>query len=273
MSTAKKVLLPSLVKKYLMAGSGLVLVLFVLGHMIGNVQFFGPPEMINAYAYKLHHLPGHPYTLWAIRLFLLACVVVHVAMAVLLVKENQAARPQKYANQGFRKADYASRTMPMTGLIVLAFIIFHILQYTVRVVPEDYSVTIGEAPIPQKYGLAPIEYFDVYAMMAKGFSSIGVSVFYIIAVGLLCVHLTHGVSSMFQSIGIRNESWRKRLHAFALAYGWVIFLGFASIPASVIFFGHGKAYLAEKEAQWAEQAQAQDNVTLAQHELTSDEGR
>ncbi len=264
MSAEKKVLLPSLVKKYLMAGSGLILVLFVLGHMAGNLQFFGPPEMINAYAYHLHHLPGAPVSLWAIRLFLLLCVGTHIAMAVLLVKENQAARPQKYAKQGFRKADYAARTMPMSGLIILAFIIFHILQYTVRNVPENYNETIGEATFEQAHGLPPIEYFDVYAMMVKGFSNVGISIFYLVAMALLCMHLTHGVASMFQSIGFRNEMWRKRLHTLAVAYGWFIFIGFASIPVSVIAFGHGKAYLAEKEAEWAAQTQQAQTVQLAQ---------
>lgn len=263
MSAPSKVILPSLVKKYLMAASGLILVLFVLGHMIGNLQFFGPPEMINAYAYHLHNLPGKPVTLWAIRLFLLACVVVHVAMAVLLVKENRAARPDRYANQGFRKADYASRTMPISGLIIFGFIIFHILQYTVRIAPENYNKTIGEAPISLGHGTEKLEYFDVYAMMVKGFSDPVISIVYIVTMVLLCMHLTHGVSSMFQSIGFRNEIWRKRLHAVAVAYGWIIFIGFASIPASVIFFGHGKAYLQEKEAEWAAKAQVTQTVEVA----------
>ncbi|MGE9292802.1 MAG: succinate dehydrogenase cytochrome b subunit [Puniceicoccales bacterium] len=261
MSAAKKVILPSLVKKYLMAGSGIILVLFVLGHMLGNLQFFGPPEMINAYAYHLHHLPGAPVTLWLIRAFLLACVVVHIAMAVLLVKENREARPQNYAKQGFRDSDYAARTMPMSGLIILAFIVFHILQYTVRVVPEHYNATIGQAPVEVAH--QHLEYFDVFAMMVKGFSSPIVSIFYIIAVGLLCVHLTHGVTSMFQSLGVRNELWRGRLKCLASAYGLFVFIGFASIPASVLFFGHGKSYLAEKEAEWAAAPAAEVSVNDA----------
>lgn len=275
MSAAKKVILPSLVKKYLMAGSGIILVLFVLGHMLGNLQFFGPPEMINAYAYHLHHLPGHPVTLWIIRAFLLACVVVHIAMAVLLVKENREARPQNYAKQGFRESDYAARTMPMSGLIIFAFIIFHILQYTVRVVPEHYNATIGQAPVEVSH--LQLEYFDVFAMMVKGFSSPVISIFYLIAMALLCMHLTHGVASMFQSLGVRNEVWRYRLKCLATAYGCFIFIGFASIPASVLFFGHGKAYLAEKEAEWAKTPAAEVSVIDAQAAhtqfVTLNEGR
>lgn len=243
--------IPSLVKKYLMALSGLVLVLFVLGHMAGNLLFFAGPQAINTYAYNLHHMPGEPFTLWAVRLGLLAALVLHVWMAVLLTKENRAARPDSYADQKSRASGYAARTMPMTGLILLAFIVFHILQFTVRVVPENYEQTIGESVIT--VGQSQVAFFDVYAMMVKGFSSPLVSLFYIIAVGLLCMHLTHGVSSMFQSVGLRNELWRPRLNALALAYGWVIFIGFASIPAAVMAAGVGKDYLAQKEREWSAQ--------------------
>lgn len=234
-----------------MALSGLVLVLFVLGHMLGNLQFLVGPEAINAYAYHLHHLPAAPYSLWAIRLFLLAMVIIHVWTAVALTIENRQARPEKYVHKRYRAIKYAARTMPMTGLILLAFLIFHLLQYTVRITPENYNETIGDSLIsigPRATDVIPS--FDVFAMMVAGFSNIWVSLFYIVAVGLLCLHLTHGVSSMFQSIGIRNEQWRYRLDKLALIYGWVIFIGFAAIPVSVIVFGHGKEYLAEKYKQW-----------------------
>lgn len=258
MSDAQKVVIPSLVKKYLMAGSGLVLVLFVLGHMLGNLQFFLGPEAINAYAYHLHHLPGHPLSLWVIRLVLIACLFVHVWMAILLTKENRAARGNDgYAQKHSNVASYAARTMPITGIVLLLFIVLHILQFTTRVVPEDYNATIGEAPIEVAH--VQLQYFDVFAMMVKGFSSPLFSAIYIIAVGLLCMHLSHGVSSMFQSIGWRNEIWRKRLHGFALLYGWAIFLGFAAIPASVLS-GYGKSYLAEKESEWAAQPSAAEEV-------------
>ena len=220
----------SLIKKYLMALSGGVLVAFVLVHMLGNLQFFGGPEAINAYAYKLHSLP--PVILWGFRLFLLLSIAIHVWVAILLTRENRAARPQRYKVKARVQASYASRTMPMTGLILLAFIIFHILHFTVRVVPENYNKTIASAKIMHNGN--EIETFDVYSMMVTGFSNWGVSLFYLIAVGLLCIHLSHGVSSMFQSVGLRNQRWRVTLDRVALAYGWCIFLGFASIPIAVL---------------------------------------
>ena len=163
----------------------------------------------------------------------------------MLTKENQHASSDVYFKKKHKRASYAARTMPMTGVIILCFIIFHILHYTVRTVPEPYGDTIGNAAIEVNH--VTLAYFDVYAMMVKGFSSPLVSGFYILAVALLCMHLSHGVSSMLQSIGLRNEHWRGRLDKIAMVYGWVIFLGFASIPTAVLA-GVGKDYLKQREA-------------------------
>ncbi len=226
-----------------MALTGLVLVLFVMGHMLGNLQIFLGPDVINAYAYKLHEvLP--PSALWAVRLFLLVCIAVHIWMAVLLTIENRRARPQAYLKQRPVQATYASRTMRMSGVILLAFIIFHIAHYTVRAVPGmqyNDSDVLDSTNVPLfKDGLAVVKEgetvltFNVYDMMIDGFEAWWVSAFYIVATGLLCLHLTHGVSSMFQTVGLRNQLWRLRLNRAALLYGWVVFLGFAITPVAVL---------------------------------------
>lgn len=242
--------LSSLTKKYLMAISGLVLVGFVLGHMLGNLQVypvFGGEEGFNAYAYKLHNLPYN--ILWVIRGFLLACLVVHVWVAVLLVLENRRARPENYRAQDYVQASYSSRTMRWTGPILLAFIIYHLLHFTVRVGPgAEYGDSELHPDVPlMKDGHKVVDYVeptsgevvykmthDAYGMVISGFSSWPVSIFYIISMALLCLHLSHGVSSMFQSLGLRNKEWRKRLDRFAISYGWVVFLGFISIPIAVL---------------------------------------
>ncbi len=226
-----------------MALTGLVLVLFVLGHMLGNLQIFLGADVINAYAYKLHHLlPAS--ILWAIRLFLLACVGIHIWMAVWLTLDNRKARPQKYADDKMVQASYSSRTMRMSGIIILAFAIFHIAHFTVRSVPgmqydEPGVIDPSEVPLVKHGGIITHEgevvmTFNVNDMMIDGFQVWWVSAFYMIATGLLCMHLAHGVSSMFQSVGLRNKLWRVRLDRIALLYGWVIFLGFASIPAATL---------------------------------------
>lgn len=232
----------SIGKKYLMALTGLGLVAFVLIHMVGNLQIFLGPDAINAYAYKLHSLP--PVVLWGFRAGLLLLIVVHVWTAIMLTRENRAAR--KVAGEIKPvQATYASRTMPITGFILLFFIIFHILQFTVRVVPEDYNATVPY--VPTEIGYNTIEVFDVFTMMVAGFSSWWISAFYLLGMGLLCLHLTHGVSSMFQSLGFRNESTRYNLNRLALAYGWVIFLGFASIPAGVLVSTKGGPALVDMD--------------------------
>jgi succinate dehydrogenase / fumarate reductase cytochrome b subunit len=132
----------------------------------------------------------------------------------------------------------------MSGIILLAFIIFHIAHFTVRNVPGmEYEepgvldktkvplVKDGEAVMKNGHEITT---FNVNDMMVLGFQNGWVSAFYIIATGLLCMHLTHGFSSMFQSVGLRNGLWRKRLDRAALAYGWIVFLGFAIIPIAVM---------------------------------------
>ncbi len=213
----------SIGKKYLMAISGVILTGFVLGHMLGNLQFFLAPHWINEYA---HHLQNMPYgLLWVVRLVMLTAVVVHIWTGITLAAQNAAARPG-YAVNATRHASIASRTMIWTGLIIAAFIVFHILHYTVKNV-YDYSALTTDL---EGYGTSP----DVHTMMYLGFSKWYVSLFYIVATGLLMVHLSHGVSSMFQSIGLRNETWRYILNKIGIVYGVAVFAGFAAIPVYVL---------------------------------------
>ncbi|MGB0418653.1 MAG: succinate dehydrogenase cytochrome b subunit [Opitutales bacterium] len=238
-----KLLKSTIGRKVLMALTGLVLVGFVMGHMLGNLQIFLGADAINAYAYKLHNLlPGS--VLWAVRLFLLANIGIHIWMAVSLTLDNRRARPVAYANNQVVQASYSSRTMRMSGIILLAFIIFHIAHFTVRSVPGmEYEaagvldptlvplVEDGEMVLKNS---EPIYTFNVNDMMVAGFQVWWVSAFYVIATGLLCMHLTHGVSSLFQTLGLRNKVWRVRLDRLALIYGWVVFIGFAVIPAATL---------------------------------------
>lgn len=241
MISIRQYLKSSLGRKWLMGITGLVLVLFVMGHMLGNLLIFLGPDAINAYAYKLHSIPDPVMTL--IRLSLLLAVGVHIWMAVLLTLENKKAKPLGFKNKV--KSSYASRTMRMSGVILLSFIVFHILHYTVRVVPtmeyndnavfteiagsSNYVPLYKESHPVMKYG-EPVQTFNVYDMLIHGFKNPYVSFFYILSVGLLCLHLAHGISSLFQTFGLRNTVWRTRLDRIGLVYGLVVFLGFASIP-------------------------------------------
>lgn len=240
MNPLVQLLQSSIGKKYLMALTGFGLAGFVLVHMAGNLNMFLGPEAINAYAHKLQTLPAP--VLWGFRAALLLMVVVHVVTAVALAKQNKAARPANYEVNITVQASYASRTMLMSGLIIFAFILFHIAHYTVRVVPgQEFNNHTAYPMVPLLHDGKPVLeggevvlVHDVHSMMIHGFGHAWVSAFYIIATGLLCLHLSHGVSSMFQSLGLRNRRWRGLLDKAALAYGVVIFLGFAAIPVAVL---------------------------------------
>ncbi len=214
----------SIGKKLLMAATGLVLVGFVTGHLVGNLQIFLPPVKINTYGHMLESLGAG---LWAIRLFLLACVAVHIWVAFRLTAENRAARPQGYAVDHVNRATLASRIMIRSGLVVLAFLVFHLAHYTVRVGhPEwsEHSFRLADGTMVR----------DVHRMVVEGFSSVGVSAFYLIAVGLLAYHLNHGLVSMFQTLGLKNHQWTLGLERASLAYCWGYFLLNALIPLSVL---------------------------------------
>jgi succinate dehydrogenase / fumarate reductase cytochrome b subunit len=215
----------SLGRKYIMAISGIALVLFVLGHMLGNLLFFQGPDALNRYAYELQNLGG---LLWVARIGLLVMVGLHIWAATVLTLANRRARPQGYRVKDNSDASFASRSMRWTGVILLLFIVYHILHYTALVIHPEYANM--KTLIPGVVG----EHHDVYKMVVAGFSTWWVAAFYIVSVGLLCLHLSHGVSSMFQSLGLRNERWRYRLDKIALAYGIIIFVGFAAVPVGVI---------------------------------------
>jgi succinate dehydrogenase / fumarate reductase cytochrome b subunit len=235
MKTACKFYGSSLGKKYVMAATGTVLVLFVLGHLVGNLQFFLPPEAINRYA---HFLQGAVELLWPVRLILLATVALHLWSAVSLSVANQAARPVGYYGAPAPlAATYASRTMLLGGLIVAAFVAYHLLHYTVKLEAIN-GATVRFADLQTPEGLP-----DVYAIIVAGFSVWYVALFYVVGVGALCLHLSHGIQAMFQSLGLKNHVYGPCLNAVARAVAVALFLGYASIPTSVVVFGHGKAHL------------------------------
>jgi succinate dehydrogenase / fumarate reductase cytochrome b subunit len=207
-----------------MAFSGLVLFGFVTGHLIGNLQIFLPPAKINAYAHMLESLGA---VLWLIRAFLLLCLVIHVWLAIQLTLENRAARPQAYGVDHVNRATLASRVMARTGLVVLAFIPFHLAHYTLRAGHpgwSEHTFRLTDGTMVR----------DVHTMMVEGFANVGVSIFYIVAVGILAYHLSHGIVSSIQTIGFKNEKWTRGLDRFAAIYCWLYFLLNAAIPLAVL---------------------------------------
>jgi succinate dehydrogenase / fumarate reductase, cytochrome b subunit len=222
-------------KKFIMAITGMALFIFVTLHMLGNLQVFLGPESINRYG---AFLQGNVELLWPARIVLLVLVLLHIWSAVKLSAENKAARPVAYANYNPTAASYASRTMLMSGLIILAFIIYHLLHFTVQVPAVNFSNrNFAELHDAQNR-------HDVFAMLIFGFRSPLVAGFYILAMFLLFLHLSHGVQAMFSSLGWKSGYYAPLIARFAVVASWIIFLGYIIIPISVLL-GYGHGYLVE----------------------------
>ena len=215
-------------KKYLMAVSGLALLLFVVGHMLGNLQIFLGQEALNAYG---AFLKSKAALLWSARIGLIGLVLIHLWSAITLNAKNNDARPVRYRVNRAVGATYASRTMVWSGIIVLAFIIYHLLHFTLGVTDPSFLELKDEAGR-----------HDIYAMVVQGFNHPLVSAFYIIAMALLCLHLSHGASSLFQSLGFRSGPQKRWADRLALLLAWGIFAGNSSIPIAILL-GFGKEAL------------------------------
>ena len=214
---ALKLFTSSVGKKFIMAVTGLALFFFVFGHMAGNLQVFLGPEALNRYGAFLHGLGD---LLWLVRGGLLAMVALHIWSAIKLTEENRAARPQPYARQELVAASYASRTMIWSGPIVAAFVIFHVLHLTAGKVLELHELGPN---MP-----------DVRYNVITGFSNPWISGFYILAMILLCLHLYHGMWSMFQSLGISHPRYTPIVKKAAAVLAIAVAVGNCSIPIAVL---------------------------------------
>jgi succinate dehydrogenase / fumarate reductase, cytochrome b subunit len=208
-------------KKFIVALTGIVLILFVIGHLLGNLQIFLGPAWINGYSEHLRELGP---LLWVVRIFLLITVIVHIFFTILLAIENRRARPDRYVDRNYAKATFASHHMVMSGLIILAFVIYHIAHFTVRATDPRFLLLKSD----------PLNHYDVYSMMVYAFQSPLVSGFYILAMFLLFLHLSHGSSSFFQSLGFNNQKLAPRLALGGRIFAWLLFVGYSSIPAAVL---------------------------------------
>jgi succinate dehydrogenase / fumarate reductase cytochrome b subunit len=201
-------------KKAVMAITGAAMFAFILGHMLGNLQVFEGREAFNRYAAFLR---VEPALLSAVRVGLLVMAVLHIWASVQLAALNKLnARPVGYVRKKNIGSTYASRTMYWSGPIILAFLIYHLMQFTWGV------------------GGTPYEEGEAYNNLVRGFQVIPIALAYIFAMALLMLHLYHGVWSMFQSLGFNHPRYTPLLRRFAQVISIVLFLGFSSIPLAVI---------------------------------------
>lgn len=210
----------SIGKKWIVGLSGSLLVLFILAHLAGNLTIYIGPfgEGINAYAQALH---ASPLLLWGARIGLLVVFLVHIGTALSLVLANRRARPQRYAIKTRVQSTIYVRTMALSGLVVLTFLVFHVLQFAA-----------GMSPYSHFYDLEGRH--DVAAMVILSFHNPLVAGFYLLSLGLLGMHLSHGISSVFQTFGLNGRKSAVLIKRGALLLAWVLMAGFASIPLASV---------------------------------------
>ncbi len=202
-------------KKAVMAVTGIILFGFVVGHLVGNLQIYEGPKKLNDYAVFLR---THEGLLWSARIGLLISVVLHIWSSFQLWLLHREARPVGYVKKKNLNSSYASRTMYWSGPIVLAFVIFHLLHLTFGAVHPGGAFVEG----------------DVYSNVVTGFQFWPVSAFYIIAMVLLCMHLYHGLWSLFNTLGFSHPVYTPWIQRFAKLIAILIAIGNISIPVAVL---------------------------------------
>ncbi len=206
--------------KAIMAVTGLLMFGYVVGHLAGNLQIFIGQGQINAYAQFLKDVPALTYSA---RVVLLAALILHVWNGVRLYLQNKASRPVTYVHQGTVQATLSSRTMFWTGLGVFLFVVYHLLHFTFVVTNPSY------AGLHDALGR-----HDVYSMIILGFKNWIISTVYLVAVFFVCYHLSHGLESLMQTLGLNNARLRPVLRGLSVTIATLIFIGYAGIPVAVL---------------------------------------
>jgi succinate dehydrogenase / fumarate reductase cytochrome b subunit len=201
-------------KKAVMAVTGLLGIVFVIGHMAGNLLAFAGPEALNSYA---HFLQSTGELLWIMRLGLLAAVILHIIAAVQLTRQNRAARPDGYVKREPQVSTWAARTMRWGGVLLLVFIVLHILHFTTG----DWKPSGSFSDT------------DVYSNLVLSFRIWWVTLFYVVAMIALAFHLYHGAWSSVRSLGLSQPSPRPLHRTVAMGIAVVLWLGFTIVPVAV----------------------------------------
>ena len=208
-------------RKIIMAVTGIVLVGFVCVHLLGNSSMFVGADAINAYAQKLHSLG--PFV-WVFRLVMLVAFALHIAFGIQLTLENKAATPEANVQVKRLKTGFGAETMIVSGLVLLAFVIYHLLHFTVRVTNPEIYVPLGD------HGMV-----DVYFMVVNGFKSVLPVIIYLAGMLFLFLHVSHGFQSLFQTLGLSNDKSLPVTGMVSKLVGYVLLLGYIAIPLSIVF--------------------------------------
>ena len=209
-------------KKAVMAVTGIVFWGYVLLHMLGNLKILTGGEALNHYAEWLREMaaPAVPHSgvLWLVRIVLLTALVLHVHATYTLTLMNRRARPVGYRRRHVVQAGWAERTMRWSGVAILLFVIYHILHLTTGTAHQDFVAG------------------DVFHNMTAAFETWWVTLIYVLAATMVGMHLYHGLWSLFQSLGWNHPKYNPWRRVFAVAFSFLIGLGFA-LPPFLILIG------------------------------------
>ena len=221
----------NLFQKWLMAVSGVLLVLFLLGHLSGNLLVFLGPDHINEYAHGLRTM-GHGIVIWVVRLGLLSFFILHISAAITLARRNRQARPEKYSRVESRASTLASRSMLYSGLLLLTYVLYHLAHFTWGALHSEfyaqptYDIVVG--------GVVTATVPDVYTMVVKSFQQPVIAVLYILSMVMVGLHLNHAIASAFQTLGVTNRRFVPIIRQIGPALSIIIALGFSSVPLAII---------------------------------------
>lgn len=201
-------------QKMVMAVTGLVLLGFVVGHMLGNLLVFQGPASLNSYA---ELLKASGLILWTVRLILLGALYLHISAAVTLTLRNRKARPVQYQRHETPVSSWSALSLRVGGVVLLVFVVFHLLHLTTGTLHPAFSPT------------------DAYNNVLIGFSIPAVAAFYLVAMAALALHLYHGAWSLLQTLGWNHPHFNPLRQRFATALAVVVPLGFSAIVLAVAF--------------------------------------
>jgi succinate dehydrogenase / fumarate reductase cytochrome b subunit len=209
----------SIGRKAVMAVTGLLMVLFVIGHLLGNLTIFSGANGLNAYAAKLQSLTP---VVWSNRLVMGVAVILHLILSIQITLENNAANPTQYAVKKSLRATFASKNMIWTGLIVGTFIGYHLLHFTIRATPGLVLATDAAGR------------FDVYTMVVQSLGRGLIGLVYVVATISLFLHLSHGIQSTFQTLGLSNAKLLPMYGTAGKVLSAFFLIGLGAIPVVIL---------------------------------------
>ncbi|KXB98555.1 MAG: hypothetical protein AA908_04025 [Chlorobi bacterium NICIL-2] len=221
---ATPILQTTVMQKAIVAVTGLVMVLFLIGHLSGNLLVYAGPEAINAYAAGLRDVAA---LLWTARIILLASLVLHVYYTIRLRRLSQKARPIGYQQKRWEASTFAGRTMLLSGLLIFSYVAFHLAHFTWgKIYPQYYAATYfldGRGPV-----------HDVYSMVVRSFQVWWLALLYIVAVTFVALHLVHATQSALQTLGVYHQRYVQPIRKASIVLAVLLWIGYVSIPVAAM---------------------------------------